>query len=232
MEKKLIKFIIFFLVDIICLDIAIGADNIRRVRAIEFRGLENLSKYELFGRIRVKSENGIISVNMDSLNRVLAEEPYIDSFNVSESNERLIVEIKEKKPVMLLTISKGGRLIPFETDVNFRPISAGKVYSTGLPLVIIDEKDAAGGMLSNRVKKISIILEQLKKNDPIYGELDEIKINIDGTLDVILKGRRTLFKINNGYMNFIKLKWTAGYIDRMKRNPEMVDIRTDAVVIR
>ncbi len=232
MEKKLIKLIIFFLVDIICLDIAIGADNIRKVRAIEFRGLEYLSKYELFGRTKVKSENGIISVSMDSLNRVLAEEPYIESFNVSESNERLIVEIKEKKPVMLLAISRGGRLIPFETDLNFRPISAGRVYSAGFPLVIIDEKDAAGGTLSIRVKNINRMLEQLKKNDPIYGDLDEIKINSDGSLNVVLKGRRTLFKINSGYMNFIKLKFTAGYMDRIKRNPEMVDLRTDAVVIR
>jgi hypothetical protein len=232
MKKKLIKLIIFFVVDIICLDIAIASDNIRRVRAIEFRGIENLSKFELFGRTRVKSENGIISVDIDSLNRVLAQDPYIESFNVSESNERLIVEIKERKPVMLLAISKGGRLIPFETDANFRPISAGKVYATGLPIVIIDEKDAAGGTISGRVKNLSRLLDQIKKSDPFYGELDEIKINSDGTLDVLLKGRRTLFKLNNGYMNFIKLKWTAGYIDRIKRNPEIVDLRNDAVVIR
>jgi hypothetical protein len=232
MEKKLIKLIIFCLLDIIWLDMAIAADNIRRVKAIDFRGLEILSKYDLFVRARVKTESGNFSVNIDSLNRVLAEEPYIESFNVSESNERLIVEIKEKKPVMLLALSKGGRLIPFEADLYFKPISPGRIYSGSMPLVIIDEKDANGGTLSYRVKIISRMLEQLKKSDPIYNELDEIRINSDGSLNVNLKGRRTLFKINSGYMNFIKLKWTAGYIDRIRRNPETVDIRTDAVVIR
>jgi len=212
---------------------AVRAADIRLVKAIEFRGLKLLSKYEVVRGARIKAVAGGIAIDVDSLEAVLENNAFLSSYSVNESGRSLIVTVEEKKPALVLAMVKGGRTHLLELDGGHAVISRNTAHTGRVPFIFAAADDAADrGPVPARVRRLLEVLDLVREqNAVIYRELSEIYCN-DNSIRVVLRGRKTGFIMRPDAADFMKLKYVAGYCDRAERYPEEIDITGSAVVVR
>lgn len=211
---------------------AARAADIRLVKAIEFRGLKLLSKYEVVSGARIKAVAGGIAIDVDSLEEALEKNAFLSSYSVDEKGRRLIVTVEEKKPALVLVTVKGGRTRLFELDGGHAVISRNAVHTARVPFVYVKIDDTDRRPVPARVRRLLAVLDRVREqNALIYGELSEIYCN-DNSIRVVLRGRKTGFILRPDAADFMKLKYVAGYCDRAERYPEEIDITGSAVVVR
>lgn len=212
-------------------DAAFAAD-IRTVKAIEFRGLKLLSKYELLRGTRLKSVARGIVIDVGSLEEAMEKNAFLASYTVNEKGERLIVSVVEKKPVLVLAAVKGGRTYLYELDRDRAVISRNAVHTGRVPFIFVPADDTDRGPVSGRVRELLSVLDRVREqNAVIYREISEIYCN-GNSIRVVLRGRKTGFIMRPDVADFIRLKYVAGYCDHAERYPEDIDITGSAVVIR
>ena len=88
------------------------------------------------------------------------------------------------------------------------------------PIIIISEEDYNKAKLNKNLKLISKLLNYFVKKDRFFlNQIGELYYS-DGKVKVILKGRRTEFHLKPEYSDFIKLKYSAGHLDKSRNYPE------------
>jgi hypothetical protein len=208
------------------------AGDIRTVRAIEFRGLRLLSKYELVRGVRLKAVATGIAIDVDSLEEALEGSTFLKSHSVDEKDGRLIITVEEKKPALVLVTVKGGRNHMYELDGDRAVISKDIVHTGRVPFIYVSGDDAGPGLVSERAGMLLPVLDRVREqNAVIYRQLSEIYCN-ENSIRVVLRGRKTGFIMRPDVASFIKLKYVAGYCDHEGRYPEEIDITGSAVVVR
>ncbi len=211
---------------------AAHAADIRMVKAIEFKGLKLLSKYEVVRGARLKAVANGIAVDVDSLEKALEKNAFLASYSVDESGKKLIVTVEEKKPALVLATVKEGRTYLYELDRNRAVISKNFVHTGRVPFIYVSGDDADRGPLSGQVRQLLTVLDRVREqNAVIYRELSEIYCN-GNSIRVVLRGRKTVFTMKPDAADFIKLKYVAGYCDHAERYPEEIDITGSVVVVR
>src|SRR4030042_1246317 len=113
-----------------CLVLANGAvhtNALRRVKAIEFKGLKLMSKYDIIRGTRIDALSDGIAVNMDSLEKALSGNSFIKSYRVDEYRGRLIVSITEKRPELIMSVTRGEGSVLYELDADHSVISKNNV---------------------------------------------------------------------------------------------------------
>ncbi len=208
------------------------AGDVRKVKAVDFRGLKLLSKYDLVRNVRLKAADDGIVIDLESLGRALAGNRFIKSYRVEESGGRLIVSVAEKKPELVMAVERKDGTALYELDAAHAVISKNSVHTDRVPVLCLTGDDMAADAADGRVRDLFTLLGRIKKSQPsVYGELSELRL--DGKeIRVTLKGRKTDFIMRPLERDFIKLRYIAGYCDRAGRYPDEINLTGDAVIVR
>ena len=211
---------------------AAGAEDARKVKAVQFRGLKLLSKYDIIRGVRLKAvENGIV-IDMESLGTALANNHFIKSYQVEEIGGNLVVSVREKSPSHIVVVAKGGIASIYELDADNTIISKNDVHASNLPILYITDREINSDAIQGGVKRLFEVLARVKiKNVRIYRELSEIYF-MGEKIRVILRGRKTEFVLAPGENEFKKLQYITGYLDRAKKNPDEIIISDNAAIMR
>lgn len=234
MTKMVLKYIAILSIMIVVTPA--GSDlsgNVMKVKEIEFRGLVNVTKYEIVRKTDARAGSDGITLNTDTLARVLKEMPIIEQFSISNSGDRMVVRVTEKKPYATLAVKRGNRLIPFEVDDRFRVISRDVIYGTGNPLIIIGPGDMSGGSLKEHVKRLCGLLKEMEKSrGDLISQISEMTLEGPGSLQVALHNRKTRFFITPDRAGFNRLYHMSGYLDWLRYYPGRVYVTGTAAVIK
>jgi len=218
-----------------CLSAAGGiglAGDVRTVKAVDFRGLKLLSKYDLVRDVSLKAVDDGIVIDIDSLGRALAGNRFLKAYRVTESGGRLIVSIVEKEPALVMAVAREKGTALYELDDSRAVISRNDVHTDRVPVLCLTGDDMTADTADGRVRGLLDLLGRVRKSHPaLYGEISEVRL--DGKeLLVTLRGRRTGFIMGPRERDFIKLRYIAGYCDRAGRYPEEINLTGDMVVVR
>ncbi|OHD71013.1 MAG: hypothetical protein A2W19_08335 [Spirochaetes bacterium RBG_16_49_21] len=207
-------------------------DRILKVKAVEFRGLKLLSKYDIIRGVRLKSSGNGIIIDADSLNEALAGNYFIETYRIEERGPSLIITIAEKKPHLIVAVEKGGTSLIYELDSGYRILSRNDVHAVKVPILHISERDARDDLQQSAVRRLFAVLDRVKRNNaPIYRELSEIYLD-EEKIRILLRGRKTDFILRPDESDFIKLRCITGYCDRRRQYPDRIIIAGNAAIIR
>jgi hypothetical protein len=209
-----------------------AAEDIRRVKAMEFRGLKYLTKYDIIRGVRLKAVQQGIVVDMDSLKHALANNSFIQGYRMDEREGGLIITVSEKHPAYVVVMSKGEKSVIYELDSSRTIISMNDVHAADLPILYISGRDIGIEALQGGIKRLFTVLDRVRAaHAPVYRELSEVYF--DGArVRILLRGRRTEFLMMPDENDFIKLRYIAGYLDRARHYPDEIVISGTAAVIR
>jgi hypothetical protein len=208
------------------------AGAVRKVSAIEFKGLKLMSKYEIIKGSRIEALADGIAVDMDSLRKSLSGNLFINSYRVEEINGRLIVSIIEKKPVLIMSVARGERSVLYELDAGHSVISKNNVHTDRVPVLNVTAGDIAADAATGRIKGLfSVLARVLGRNRIVYRELSEIHFDGNG-IRVILRGRKTVFTMKPDETGFLRLKYIVGYCDHEEQYPEEINLSGNEVIVR
>jgi len=197
--------------------------NVVRVKTIDFRGLNYLSKYEIIRDVPVKLEEDSIIVDVDALETVLSTSRMIKSFRVVEKDGKLVVFVVENKPAFLVALKKGSRLVPFELDDALNILSAGTVHADDIPLVVVSEKDIIQSRFSERILRVFQIIRYLRSNEvPLLREITEIDCTHMNFIQVKVNGRRTVFTCHSKTKHFMTINYILGHLDSKGSYPDKI----------
>jgi hypothetical protein len=206
---------------------ALAAADARKVAAIEFRGLVNLSKYDIMRGVRYRTEGSGIIIDMDSLEDALKVNYYLESYRVDRAGGRLVVTVAEKRPAMVVVMEGARRSVVYELDGSFAILARNEVHTGRVPILCLTAGETAGV-----VRRLFAVLGRVRKSFPsLYRELSEIYLR-GGGLRVVLRGRRTVFSLGADVADFARLNYLAGYCDRSGRYPEEIQIAGNEVIVR
>jgi hypothetical protein len=214
-------------------DTALSRGKILHVKEIEFRGLDNISKQELFRNVHTEAAAGGISIDITALEKGLASNPLLASHAVELKEKRLIIAVVEKKLLTPLVIKGRGESVLYLLDHEFRKVARNRLYSVRGPLLVVDEKSAGKSGMSDYIKEILSDLDRLRvRKKELYDQISEISVIRDRTADVIMKSRRTRFRIVPDYRSLALLGAVTAYLDRIDSYPESMKIIDDRVFFR
>lgn len=218
-----------------CLVPAIGAargDAFRKVQALEFRGLQLMSKYDIIRGARIDAQSDGIAVDIDSLEKSLSGNSFIKSYRVDEYRGRLIVTIVEKKPELIMSVARREISVLYELDADCAVISKNSVHTDRVPLLNVTADDIASDAETDRIKGLLSILSKVReRNRAVYRELSEICF--DGkAIRVTLRGRKTIFIMKPDEVGFMRLKYIVGYCDHEGQYPEKINLSDNEVIVR
>jgi hypothetical protein len=217
---------------LIPLGASIGTAEVLRVKAVEFRGLACLTKYDIVRGVSLKATDRGILIDIDSLRRSLSKNDFIKNYRIDIVGGNLVVSVLEKRPAHVIVISRGGKSNTYELDAGYRVISKNIVHANNLPVLHVTDGEAGPGGLQAEVKRIFAVLAKVRqRNAAIYRELSEIYLS-GGNIRVLLRGRRTDFILAPKESEFKKLRYIAGYLDRTRTYPDEIIISDNTAVIR
>jgi hypothetical protein len=206
--------------------------RVKTFSSIEIRGAVYIAKEEIIGRTKLALRDKAIVADMESLEGALKSFAIIRSFDMKESDGRLIITIAEREPVALIALEGKNQVVPFELDAAMKVIAFNRVHSRSLPPVRITEADMAGRAPAAGVRDFCSLLNVVKKkHHELYAQIDEIYYG-RGVVKVHLRGRRTAFYLVPVMDNFTRLAYVAGYCDSRGIYPESITISDDKVLIR
>ncbi|MBN2077904.1 MAG: hypothetical protein JW838_03000 [Spirochaetes bacterium] len=211
---------------------SVRAEDIRSVRAIEFRGLTLLSKYDIIRGTRLKASGEGIVIDVDSLENSLAGNPFVASHRVKESGGRLVVTVEERTPEWIVTAPERRGRVMCEVDAGGRIISRNDPHTAKVPVLHLGDTDLSSPGVPAEVRWVMDLLARVKASDPLtYGELSEIYIG-GGRLRIYARGRRTEFIVRPVIGDFVALRHLIGICDHAKRHPGKVILGDHAAIIR
>ncbi len=203
------------------------------VKEIEFRGLENLSKYDLFRNVKTEAVSGGISLDISALEKSLESNPLIISHGVELKDKRLVIAVVEKKLLTPVVIKGKGESVLYLLDHEFRKVARNRLYSVRGPVLVIDENLTGKSGMSGSIQEILVVLNRLRiREKNLFSQISEISVMRDRTARVIMKGRRTCFRIRPDYRTFSLLGKITGYLDRTGSYPEKMKIIGNRVFFR
>jgi hypothetical protein len=207
--------------------------NVRKVKAIEFRGLKYLSKFEIINGTITRVEDDYFVVDIDSLSSLLKENKMIASYRIAVEGTSIRIAIVENEPVFLLCVRKDKKTMFFEIDRSFKVISHMRVHAYDKPLIILSPEDINGGRLSGRVLDFLKLLQALQAdNVRVYDEISEVDLSDFESVRLYLHGRKTTFIVSPSWGSFNRLNYFVAYLDRINYYPDVLKLFDGFVIIR
>jgi len=161
----------------------------------------------------------------DLLRTALARNPMIEESSIDEDGRGLVVTVKERVPVYLMAVRRGGEIIPFEADERFNVVSVRGVHLEGKPLVIIRGDELKGGAVSARVRDFYRAMSLLEReNRELFAEISEIGLENDNMLEIFLKGRKTKISVKNDGPSFSALGCLVAVLDGRNYYPSTLRV--------
>lgn len=202
-------------------------------KSIEFKDLNYLSKYEIIDLTDFTVKEKKIIIDINSLIRVLNDLPMVKSFKLTEIDQSLLVTIVENQPVFPLCVREGGNNLLIELDKDYNLISVGRIHAINMPIIIISQEEMRNRILSAGLKKFLGLLSDLHKDGlRVIREIREIDYLNNLNINILLKGRKTVFNIKPDTDSFNKLNYAAGYFDRIKYYPHTFTILNDSGILK
>lgn len=194
------------------------------VSALEFHGLSRLSKYRLLEGVPAKKEGTKVYIDCDALRSKLSAHPYVASFRVDEKGDRLRITVRERDVlVRALVVREKGTLL-FEMDDAMNVILRGRHYGYDVPLIRLDGRFDEGEVM-RRIRFAAGMLRWVKMNEPsLFRELETVSFTGDGRWVLTLRKRPVVIYSDLTQESFRKLKYLAGYLDRIQVYPDSVHI--------
>jgi hypothetical protein len=210
----------------------ISAQKRVEAAAVEIRGNRDLSASAVLKGADIKKTGERISVDLASLDSVLAGNPAIGSYSVRMEEDRLVVEITESGSLLVAAVISGSSTILLEVDSTMEIVSKNNLRTPNLPIIYTEGGDLAGGEFSPGFLRIAESLNSLRKSESaLYREIGEIRI-IEGGIALKARRRGTLFVMGDTVKDFMKLKKVLGYMDRSERRYSLCDLRQEPAVLR
>ncbi|HNV46757.1 MAG TPA: hypothetical protein PKJ16_06925 [Spirochaetota bacterium] len=199
--------------------------NVKKVSAIEFKGLKYLTKYELISAADTVVEQDGIVIDVDSLEAALRKNLYVKDYRIVEKDRRITVTVEEKRPALVMAIEKEGAYAFIELDGELAALSYNRVHAADRPLVVVPWAFAHSGSLSKQVRDyLRTILEAEKSGLKVCRELTEVYIRSDGKVRIRLRGRRTEFLAEMNRAALERLNTCVGFLDAAGRYPAHMNI--------
>lgn len=206
--------------------------NVRRVKAIECRGMHYLSRYEILGDTVARIENDDLVVDIDALSAHLKENPMVASFRIVIDGDRLRIILVENEPMFIIAVRREKRLHLFELDRDHTVISRERVHTHDCPVIILSERDVQGNISQRIVEFLELLRELQSQQLAVYGEIAEINLYDFEEARLYLRGRRTAFILNPSWESFQRLNDCVAYLDSRGRYPDMVKVYARFVVLQ
>lgn len=202
-------------------------------KSVDFRGLEHLGKYEILNGAGVKVSEAGLLVDIGRLQAYLKKEPLVQDFHINSGGDRLVVTVREKKPVFLMAAVKGAQTVLFEVDARFDVLSVHRVHAVGQPLIIISQDEIVSGKLSPRIRKLLEMLSELRDGGSrLYREIAEVDAGAYPKAVLTLHGRKTVVYLDLRHFRKDTLGYIVGYLDRKGRHHERVEYFGDFAVVK
>jgi len=208
-------------------------ESMKEFGAVLFKGLTNLSKYEIIEGVPLKRKAGAILIDTDSLKSRLSAMSLIEEFSLSSKGGKLIIEIREKSPFCTLAVKNRRETVFLEVDRRFKIIARSRLLGGSRPLIFCERKDLEGGKFSTRVMGLMGNLAYLReKQKKLFREIESFSFVSVGKITVRLRGRGTRFLIEPRRVNFRRLEIIGGYCDSEKKYPKEIIIESSRIVVR
>lgn len=213
--------------------VTVGGESMKEFGAVLFKGLKNLSKYEIVEGVPLKRKEGAILIDTKSLKSRLSAMSLIEEFSLSSKGGKLLVEIREKIPFYSLAVKNGRETVFLEVDRGCKIIARNRLLGGSRPLIFCERKDLEGGKFSSRVTGLMDNLAYLhEKQKKLFREIESLSFFSGGKITVRLRGRGTRFFMEPRIVNFRRLEVVGGYCDRGKKYPKEIIIESSRVVVR
>lgn len=219
---------------LVCLAVpaALAAEDVRIVKAIEFRGLKLLSKYDVVMGARYRATESGIVIDLDSLEQAIKKNGFIESYRIEEKGGSLVVAVAERVPELIVAAGGDGGSVLYEVDAAHRVISRNDVHTDRVPVIYLSGSFAPQGDAAYRAGTLFSLLGRVKKKVPsVYRELSEIHA-AGNSIRVVLRGRKTGFTMRPDEAGFIRLKYIVGYCDSVGQYPDEINLSGNAVIVR
>lgn len=227
MKYKNIIFLIMFLV----MPAMAYADDIKKFKSIEFKGLNYLTKYEIINKINIKTASDGFVLSIKELENYLSSNKLISKFNLITENEKLVIIITENEPAYIFLLKNENGLVPFEIDAHLKLLSLNKIHKVKAP-VIISEKDIKGNTVSTNVNNVIDLLNNVSRIFPgLYNQIREIDMTGE-YLNIKIYGRLFDVIVKPTMDNFKKLNYSIGYFDSIGIYPKAIAILDGPAILR
>ena len=225
--------ILLILILLFSFSFAEAEKDIRKVRAIEFRDLKYVSKYEIINSADIYIKGDLIVIDIESLKEILKNIPIIRSFEIIEKDQKLVISVNESEPAFSLCVLDGDKNIPVELNKDFQIISAERMYKLNYPLVFILKGELKKEGISLRVKRFLGLINDLRnRNLKIIDDILEIKYFDTEFVEVMLKGRKTVFSLKPVPEAFYKMNYAVGYFDMIKYYPDKFTMLNGSGIVK
>ena len=217
---------------------SLNAQKVMKFETVSFNGLTYISKYEIIKLMKQKQVKGGVIIDVGDLKKKLDKHKMIEKYKLYEQNNKLLIAIREKKPVFLLGVIHNDDVTIYELDRSMKAISRNNVHATELPIIYIKKHVLKKRSLKEIIKKLYSIQLKIKNTVPrIFKELSLVYVNNvstgnDSILRIMLRQRKTLYILNNIKNSLLSLKTITGYFDKIQYYPAYVRIDDDKVIIR
>lgn len=212
--------------------VTVVAGALLTVKAVEFRGLNFLSKYEIVRGVETRAVQGGISIDRAALESALEGNGLVAAHRLGIEQERLVITVTERVPAVPVAVVAGERTVPLELDASGRVLSRGAWHARRAPLLVAAAGDFSQALPSARLRGLVSLMERIRVTLPaLYREITEVHLG-DGELAVYLKGRRTRCTVAARYEGMARLSHVLGYLDRTGRYPDSITVSDAITVIR
>ncbi len=210
----------------------LSADDIRKVRDIEFRGLTLLSKYDIIRGTRLKAVSDGIIIDVSSLEGAMSGNPFIASYGVRESGGRLVVTVAERKPEVIVAAAGEKGIEIYELDAGGRIISRNDPHTAAVPVIHAGRGEFPSPGGAGGIEALMDLLSLVKERDgATYGEITELYPEGE-RLRLFARGRRTEFVLRPLEGDFASLRQLLGICDHSVRKPEKITLSDNAAIVR
>ncbi|MBN2158278.1 MAG: hypothetical protein JW807_02700 [Spirochaetes bacterium] len=210
----------------------LAAKNVRTVKAIAFKGLKLLSKYDIVRGARYRATEAGIVIDLDSLEKAIERNGFIDSYRIDEEKGNLVVTVVERTPELIVVVPGEDGSVLYELDAERQVISRNDVHTARIPVIYLSVGYAPDGSSASRAGRLFVLLDRVKKTNPaVYRELSEIH-QAGRWIRVMLRGRKTEFTMKPDEASFIRLKYIIGYCDSVEQYPDEINLSGNAVIVR
>ena len=200
--------------------------------AVEFQGLQYITKEEIAKSAGFRGVQGGVRVDIGMLEKALSGIRAVKSYSISSEGNRLLIRVVEKMPLIVCVFTKGKRTVLYELDSACSVISAGSVRAWDVPYVHIQGHENSGRCMTAGIGSFCRLMAQVRAGDPsFYTEISEVVLR-GPEAEVMLKKRKTRFRVKPERSCLERLKYIAGYLDRIRFYPDSLDVTEDRVLIR
>lgn len=191
-----------------------AAGDVRLVGSVEFHGLKSLASREILNGVPHRVQGDGVVLDVDAMRDALRKNPYVRDFTMRKEGNKLVVEVQEREPAFIVAIKKGRAVTAVEVDGSLRVLSVNHARGRDVPVVIVGGAAMSGKGLSERLEAVLGMLGEINRGRlAVYREIDEIDLTDYPYASILLRGRRTTFKVRVREQDLLRLNYLAGFLD-------------------